>query len=319
MVNFLTAKHLRIQPLIRAVALALLATLVLWGRDRASHTASMDGARINKKAMSLLVVEQAALEGPRLCQVELTGVCDSPRGDAVQSFTHVYRSAMWGTSLSSHTRSGSGSTMKGAFETITQLEPLFRELNITSVADVPSGDCAWQFAMTTINSAQAYFGGDITPHVAEENAHRYHNHLNKIFAFWDLVACPLPRWHTTCDATPRPFDIVIVRDVIQHMAIKNAMQAIKSVVLQSGANYIAVTSYSDTACTHQCKTAIQADGGWYMNNLHCPPWNMPEPFFKFASHVHFPEEADYMELYRIEDLRDVIATWPEEPCDVASI
>ncbi len=35
-----------------------------------------------------------------------------------------------------------------------------RELKITSIADVPSGDCGWQFALTTINSAQAYFGGD---------------------------------------------------------------------------------------------------------------------------------------------------------------
>ena len=56
--------------------------------------------------------------------------------------------------------------MKGAFETITHLEPQFRELNVKSIADVPSGDYGWQFAMTTINSAQVYFGGDITPHTA---------------------------------------------------------------------------------------------------------------------------------------------------------
>jgi hypothetical protein len=88
----------------------------------------------------------------------------------VQSFTNTYRHAGWGVSESSHTPSGSGSTIKGAFEAITHFEPKVRELNITSIADVPSGDCGWQFALTTINSAQAYFGGDITPHVAEENA-----------------------------------------------------------------------------------------------------------------------------------------------------
>jgi hypothetical protein len=37
---------------------------------------------------------------------------------------------------------------------------------------------------------------------------------------------------------PRPFDVVIVRDVIQHMTINNAMQAVKSVVLESGAKYL---------------------------------------------------------------------------------
>jgi hypothetical protein len=52
-----------------------------------------------------------------------------------------------------------------------------------------------------------------------------------------------------------------------------------------------VTSYSDIACSDQCKTAIPGDGGWYMNNVHCPPWNIPEPFFKFVSHDQFLKRA----------------------------
>jgi len=149
------------------IALGTLATVILWClMDRAQHAAKKWA---DKPPMSLLSAEHAASDSS-LCRIALTSSCESPRNDAVQSFTNVYRSAAWGSSESSHTLSGSGSTTKGAFETITQFEPKFWELNITSIADVPSGDCGWQFALTTINSAQAYFGGDITPHVADENA-----------------------------------------------------------------------------------------------------------------------------------------------------
>ena len=248
------------------------------------------------------------------CRVELLSSCDSARTDVASRFTHIYNSAIWGTSPSSHTRSGSGSTVKGAFETILNLEPKFRELNITSIADVPSGDCGWQFALKTINTAEAYFGGDITPHVAHENAQFFHNHGNKVFAFWDLVDCPIPQWRTTCNPTPRSFDVVVVRDVIQHMTVANAMKAIKSIVLKSGGKYFAVTSFSEEGCHDQCRTGITTDGGFYHNNLHCPPWNLPDPFFKFASHVHFPEEGDFYELYRVADLESVVTGWSETPC-----
>jgi hypothetical protein len=248
------------------------------------------------------------------CRVQIASACDTGRTHAVDQFTAIYRNAVWGVHPSSHTRSGSGSAMQGAFETIVNLDPKFRELNITSIADIPSGDCGWQFALTTVNTAQAYFGGDITPHVAEENAERYKDHFNKVFAFWDLVECPIPRWYTSCNASPRAFDVIIVRDVIQHMPIHNAMRAVKSIVEESETKYLAMTSFTKDSCVDQCQTSITEEGGFYHNNLHCTPWNIPEPFFKFASHLHFPEEGDFMELYRVEDLKDIVAHWPESPC-----
>ena len=248
------------------------------------------------------------------CRVQIVSECNTGRTHAADQFTNIYRNELWSTYPSSHTRSGGGSTIQGAFETIINLEPKFRELNITSIADIPSGDCGWQFALTTINTAQAYFGGDIARHVAQENAQRYKDHLNKVFAFWDLAECPVPRWYTSCDTLPRAFDVIIVRDVIQHMPIHDAMRAVKLVVEQSGARYLALTSYTTDSCKDQCETSVTQEGGWYDNDLHCTPWNFPEPFFKFASHLHFPEEGDFIELYRIEDLRETVAQWPESPC-----
>jgi len=124
------------------------------------------------------------------CSVNLTSSCLLARSNVASAFTDIYISGEWvSLSPSSHTRSGSGSTIQGAFETIVNLEPKLRELNISSIADIQSGDCGWHFALPSINTAQAYFGGDITPHVAEENARRYLNHHSEVFAFWDLVEC----------------------------------------------------------------------------------------------------------------------------------
>jgi len=54
-------------------------------------------------------------------------------------------------------------------------------------------------------------------------------------AFWDFVECPIPQWKTTYDDSPRNFEMVINRDVIQHIPLKDAMSGIKRIVEESGA------------------------------------------------------------------------------------
>jgi len=152
--------------------------------------------------------------------------------------------------------------------------------------------------------------------VAKENAQRFHSHFNKVFAYWDLVECPIPTWHTSCDPTPRPFDVVIIRDAIQHLTVPHGMKALKSVVEQSGAKYVGMTSFTSKNCGRdQCREGGTKDGGFYWNNMACPPFNFPEPIFSFKSHDRFPGEPDFMELYSIEDLEPVVAKWPENPCE----
>ncbi len=97
------------------------------------------------------------------CRVQLSASCPMTREDASERFTKIYQDQEWGKEDYSHTLSGGGSTVIGAFECIYHLEPKFRELGIKSVADVPSGDCGWQFAISTINTADAYFGGASPP------------------------------------------------------------------------------------------------------------------------------------------------------------
>jgi hypothetical protein len=208
------------------------------------------------------------------CRVELASPpCESPRRQEQESFTAVYKKQVWGTTHGSHTRSGSGSTIRGAFDTIFELENFMQEHNITSIADVPSGDCGWQFSVASINAARCYFGGDIVKHVVEANAERYEAHSNKgellwwpcpcstasdadcfphhtVFQFWDFVSCPIPRWRTTCDLTPRPFDMVLSRDVIQHLRLDSSLEAVRKVGVCRTAQCARVKSSIVTSFKH---------------------------------------------------------------------
>lgn len=75
------------------------------------------------------------------CRVELASSCHSKRSQQEQAFSSIYNDSAWGTREKSHTKSGWGSSIRGAFDTIENLEGLFTQLNVSSIADVPSGDC----------------------------------------------------------------------------------------------------------------------------------------------------------------------------------
>jgi hypothetical protein len=91
-------------------------------------------------------------------------------------------------------RSGTGSSLEGAFDWIISLRSLFESLSIKSIADIPCGDAYWQFSMREINAIeQLYFGGDVSVYVIEQNRKLYGSrHLNKLFRYWDLVNCSIP-------------------------------------------------------------------------------------------------------------------------------
>jgi hypothetical protein len=106
-------------------------------------------------------------------------------------FNDIFQSGRWGDKES---RSGGGSTLKGAFDWIVHLRSLVQTYSIRSIADIPCGDTYWQFSIKEINTIkELYFGGDISTHVIESNRKFYQSaHKNKLFQYWDLVQCPLP-------------------------------------------------------------------------------------------------------------------------------
>ena len=99
---------------------------------------------------------------------------------SAQAFDKIYARNVWGSrsnELGTHTRSGLGSDMKGAFDWITQLSKFFVQYpELQTIADIPSGDIGWQMAVRHFNTVKLYFGGDIAKSVAQDNARRFKDH-----------------------------------------------------------------------------------------------------------------------------------------------
>eukprot|EP00913_Durusdinium_trenchii_P029774 g27900.t2 len=153
---------------------------------------------------------------------------------AAEKFDQIYARNGWGSRISelgTHTRSGLGSDLKGAFDWISGLNKFFNqnpELQI--IADIPSGDIGWQMAVRHLNTAKLYFGGDIARSVAESNAKRFKDHANKVLQHWDLHSCGAPQWYTSCDSTRHPFDVIMIRDALQHIPILKVQQILHKVL-----------------------------------------------------------------------------------------
>jgi len=142
------ASKSRIIGAIVATTLMIKAVNIL--SDRASQS---DGYAVTE-----LVVKSAEpmANKDQECRVEILSTCNSSRLEQQAVFTDTYKHASFGVDDSHfiHERSGTGSTLHGAFDLIWRLENFMYEHNITSVADVPSGDLGWQFAIHPINTAQ---------------------------------------------------------------------------------------------------------------------------------------------------------------------
>jgi len=248
-------------------------------------------------------------------------------------FDTVHKTNAWGSD-SRITTSGTGSDQKGAYDWVYHLNMFMIQKGIQTVADIPCGDVAWQFAIPSINKAKAYFGGDISVTVAERNKKQYTSHMNKIFRNWDLVECGVPK---CChrDTQCAPFDMVITRDAIQHMTIFDGLTAVRNIVA-SGAKYFAVSSYPPESndrlarssppeqyvqkCQTDpelmkkfCKWGSKAEeAGWfYPNVMRCFPFNFPPPIYDKPSHQTFKIEDDHLMIFRVQDLVPVVAKYDQ--------
>ena len=239
-------------------------------------------------------------------RVVVANPCAMSNSSSTSKFEEIYVTSAWGGDA--QTRSGPGSTLCGAWDWIQALAHFLPDHNITTVADVPSGDCGWQFAVHGLNAAVAYIGGDVSQYAVEHNVARFGSHLNKAFVQWDVALCGAPRWRYAHEAhdTGRAVELVMLRDVVQHMDIASSMSAIKKIVLESGATFLATSSYTNAAnwtCTNPCKN-ISA-GGFYANDFACPPFSFPPPLLVVPSHGTGPcrnHENDVLAIWRIDTL-----------------
>lgn len=273
----------------------------------------------------------------------LESECPTNLGDSSvirqREFNAIFQTGRWGSVAS---LSGDGSSLEGAFDWIGHLRTFFKHYHIRSVADIPCGDTWWQFSLREMNTLEnVYFGGDISSAVIAYNQRLYGSrHENKLFQYWDLVQCVPPTFvfkNDTHEIKGNHFDLIIVRDAIQHMNIKNGLKAVRNVV-NSGAKYFALSTYppdgnssisikrsigeknslpimpDECQGKNYCTLGAIQDGDVYKNNINCPPFSFPldRAILIQRSHAKFPMESDEIHIYPIDDhLKELVKQYDQ--------
>eukprot|EP00039_Didymoeca_costata_P014090 m.223387 g.223387 ORF g.223387 m.223387 type:complete len:294 (-) comp15943_c0_seq1:96-977(-) len=158
------------------------------------------------------------------------------------------------------------------------LSDVINKYNITTMLDIPCGDANWQFQSWEVDSLKGYVGLDVSPRVAQFNSERYWFHKNKHFQAWDL-SCELPQLMISeYSAEFKPFDMIHIRDVIQHLPLEVGKLAVQN-IKASGIKYVVATTFKNG------KNRNVKAGSFYENDLGKEPFNLPEPIDCVKSHL----------------------------------
>ena len=189
--------------------------------------------------------------------------------NAEDRFKHIYETNHWDESESV---SGPGSTLEET-EPLRRLLPgLLRELNATTLLDLPCGDFHWM--QHTDLSGVRYIGGDLVGDLIERNRAKYASD-GVTFQKIDLVNDTLPA-----------VDAILCRDCLVHLSFDDAQAALANIA-RSGARWLLTTSFPSVTRNDDIVT-----GQWRPINLTLPPFNLPEPEQVIAENCTESEFAD---------------------------
>lgn len=190
-------------------------------------------------------------------------------------FSDIYRGNRWNGQES---LSGPGSGDAATEAVRPQIQQLVAELDIMSVLDYGCGDGYWMPYLP------GYVGYDPTPE-AINRARQLH-----------------PDRQYTCYPIPisARFDLVICRDVIQHLSYDSALKALDD-IWNVRPKYLLASTYRGT------QNFDIPDGGAYSPNLQDQPFGFPEPmrwiFDGYYYHQHdtgqVRDSQKYLALWRI--------------------
>lgn len=192
-------------------------------------------------------------------------------GQTLRKPDDFYSDAAWPPKESlKSSSSGGGSNLGYPTETSLKIiKETIAKYNASSMIDIPCGDVNWVFDSFVTDSLPFYLGLDIVGAVIKINERRFAHHRNKQFNFWDATACTLPMFQDgTRDV--QEFDLVHVRDVIQHMTLDQGVKFFCN-VFNSGARVLITTTYPGLT-----KNSNIQEGGWYKNNLLLEPFLFPK-------------------------------------------
>eukprot|EP00970_Alexandrium_tamarense_P010694 scaffold2196_cov183-Alexandrium_tamarense.AAC.5 len=239
--------------------------------------------------------------------------CDSPSrghfdeiylkgvwGKSTRSASDFYSDAAWPTkAMRASSASGPGSNLGYATETSLKIiKDAIAKYHVQSMIDVPCGDVNWVFDSLETDTLPIYLGLDVTSAVIDVNNVRFHHHNNKFFSFWDATECVLPKFKNGTAVELSSFELVHVRDVIQHLTLVQGVKYFCN-VFKSGARVLITTTYP----TGQKNTNIE-EGSWYKNNLLLEPFLFPAT--DSCTPTHPNHEADDTCVY------DLTEPWVQE-------
>jgi len=195
-------------------------------------------------------------------------------------FTKIYDTNFWNGNES---RSGPGSDLIQTKTIRTELPKLFKELEVTSLLDIPCGDFFWlkEVNMDFLN----YTGGDIVQDIITKNNLEYSN-KNRKFVKLDIINHEVPKT-----------DLILCRDVFPHFSFENIIKSIKN-IKKSGSKYLLTTSFPSKKNNQDIVT-----GDWRPLNLNSHPFNFPKPSLIINEHCSEIDCTDKsLLLWKIIDL-----------------
>lgn len=176
-------------------------------------------------------------------------------GELRTIFTNIYNKDVWGHG------SGPGSLPENAALYVSVLNWLIKEYNVTSVLDVGCGN--WMFSEMINYQNVDYLGIDIVPNVIEQNIKKFQRSNLK----FELQDC-------TSYTSEKVFDMVIIKDVLQHLSYENCHKILHNVKYK-----MLIVTNDLTAQNTEC-----IDGDHRPLNITIDPFNLKSLFeFTFPS------------------------------------
>jgi hypothetical protein len=217
-------------------------------------------------------------------------------------FTDIYVNNKW-VYKPEYPKSGFGSMKENAKNLSDQLPELFAEFQIKSVLDAGCGDMTWMSELL-LDLDISYHGVDIVDELIAVNQNTYPEYN---FSVCDISQDPLPK-----------ADIMICRDCLFHMSLKNIAKTLKNFV-NSDIKYLLTTNIENTEkllSTERgskfCINNNAQDGDWCLLDLRADPFGLTSDVRKkLFDFTELTVVHRYMCLWDKQQVIDAITKWED--------
>jgi len=219
------------------------------------------------------------------------------------AFRGIYSGDVWGGG------SGPGSNFASTAEARCTMEALYEVRALRSVWDV-CGDFQWMRAWLERHPAVRYEGADVVPELTARLQKRF-GRLGvadglRPRASWNFVATDIVCGEGGVLPGPRGFDVVVLREVLQHQTPGEMLEALRC-VSSSGARWLLATNFPGWQLVrgeHSWRLRnrnLDAAAGlerlddwrWHAYDLTDPPYSLPPPLWAF------PDDGKVLGLWRL--------------------